>query len=438
MIGYLNNKNRILNEWYQLFIQKDHIISHQDHENWNRIHTCKLPYLLKKNNQKYTFIKNFLKYNFVSIENKILNTSQYKKFLLPIDAYRLVFVNGQFSAKLSDPIITPWTVTINKKIFQDTTFTPIQPNFFSYLTECLSNITVYIHLPKGQKTYKPLYLLYINEGSDIQNKLITSHYHHYLNIEDNTNTSVIEHFISVNENKHFTGTRTFINIGNHSKLHHVRLVFENNLSYHTSHHDINIGHFTNIDSNTFIISGPKFTYHQTNAKINHSESSVYLNSLMLLGDTNIGNIHTYVEHNNKSYALSRQLHKIIACNYSTGIFNGLIKVNPNAIKADGKMTNNNLLLHPNATICSTPKLEIYSDNVQCSHGTTIGQINTDHLFYLITRGISEKDALKKLIYAFAVEVTETIQNNFLKNIILTKIDKTLTRSLYEHLSYKKN
>lgn len=438
MDGYLNNKNRVLNEWYQLFIQKRHILSSQDYKYWEHIKTLDLPHP-NNDNWKYTSLKNFLEHNFISTKNITLNASKYKKLTLPIESYRLVFINGQFSKILSDSSIDPWVIKIyntsNRYIISD----PIQPDVFSYLTECLSDETIHLKLPKGKKTKKPLYLLYIDEGSNIKNQLLTSHYHHYFEIEHDTDTAIIEHFVSTNNiNGHFSGARTSTIVGDRSNLHHIRLIFENRLSYHTSHHDINIGRSTHVNSNTFIILGPKFTYHKTNAKLNHEKSSLSLNSLMLLGNTDIGDIRTYLEHNNQNYALSRQLHKIIACNYSTGIFNGLIKVNAGSVKTDGKMINNNLLLHKNATINSIPKLEIYSDNVQCTHGSTIGQINNDHLFYLITRGIPEEDAFKILIYAFAMEVTEFIQDALLKDIILAKINQTLTRSLYENLSNKKN
>lgn len=441
MDGYQEGKNKLLNEWYQLFIQKHHhIFLNKNYEHWKYIKNFDLPYS-NTDYRQYTTLKRFLEHNFISAQPIELNISQYKELILPIEAHRLVFINGQFSNILSDVMIDPWIMKIYNisKKYQISNYRQIQPDIFSHLTECLSNATICIKLPRGHTTNKPLYLLYINEGSYIKNVLTTSHYHHCFLIEDNTNTSIIEHFVSLNNtNGHFCGTRTSMTVGNNSKLHHVRLIFENRLSYHTSHHDINIGQFTDVNSNVFIILGPKFTYHKTNAILNHKESSLSLNSLMLLGNTDLGDIRTYLKHKNKDHARSRQLHKIIASNDSAGIFNGLIKVDSKSIKTDGKMINNNLLLHKNAMITSIPNLEIYSDNVQCSHGSTIGKINADHLFYLITRGIPEQEALKILIYSFSVEVIEFIENTLLKNIVLTKIDQTLTRSLYEKLSYRKN
>ncbi|URJ23454.1 Fe-S cluster assembly protein SufD [Blochmannia endosymbiont of Camponotus sp. C-003] len=427
MVGYADNKDRVLNEWYGLFKQKNNINSDLVHKYWERIKILGLPNF-NKDNWKHTAFKEFLTYNFEFSKNFKLNAPQYEKLSFPIDAYCLTFVNGLLAPELSDKNIDPWIMKINRDPNRHEITHPIQPEMFLYLTEYLSDATIHISLPTKKITKKPLYLLYINEGSNVKNKLVTSHYHHHLHIGNDSNTCVIEHFISINKNNsHFSGARMSITTGNRSKLDHFKLIFENNASYHIAHNDINIGQYSNVHSNIFVILGPKFTSHQTSAKINHSGSSLSLNSLILLSKQDIGNICTYLEHNNQEYASSTQLHKIIACNHSTGVFNGLIKVNPNSIKTDGIMINNNLLLNQDATIYSVPKLEIYSDDVKCSHGATIGHIDADHLFYLSTRGIPKKDALKMLIYAFTIEITGLIKHAMLQDIILKKINKALIR-----------
>ncbi|URJ33030.1 Fe-S cluster assembly protein SufD [Candidatus Blochmannia vicinus] len=426
MAGCLDNKNRVLNEWYQLFKQKNSNNSSLMHKHWKRIETLGLPDL-NNDNWKYTSLEEFLTHNFDFSKNVEFNEFQYKKLRLSIDSYCLTFINGKFSPELSDKNIDPWIIKINHNSNHYETPNPIQPEMFLYLTECLSDATIHITLPEQKITKKPLYLLYINEGSNEKNKLITSHYYHCLEIGCHSNTCVIEHFISINKSAHFSGARMSMKIKNNAKLRHIKLVFENRESYHIAHNDINVGQHSNVDSSIFVILGPKLTCHQTSAQINHSGASLSLNSLILLSKKDIGDIRTYLEHNNQEYAISRQTHKIIACDYSTGVFNGLIKVNPNSIKTDGKMTNNNLLLHQNANISSTPKLEIYSDDVKCSHGSTIGQIDAEHLFYLSTRGIPKKDALKMLIYAFSIEITRSIENPIVQDTVLERINKALSR-----------
>ncbi|AGC03640.1 FeS cluster assembly protein sufD [Candidatus Blochmanniella chromaiodes str. 640] len=426
MVGCLDNKNRVLNEWYGLFKQKNNINPNLAHKYWERIKILGLPNI-KKDSWKYTAFEEFLTYNFEFSKNFELNTPQHEKLSFPIDAYRLTFINGLFSPELSDKNIDPWILKINRDPNRHDMTNPIQPDMFLYLTECLSDATIHINLPTKKITKKPLYLLYINEGSNVKNKLVTSHYHHHLQIGNDSNTCIIEHFISINKNGHFSGARMSMTTGNRSKLDHVKLIFENNASYHIAHNDINVGQSSNVNSSIFVILGPKFISHRTSAQINHSGSSLSLNSLLFLSEQDIGNICTYLEHNNREYASSRQLHKIIACNYSAGVFNGLIKVNPNSIKTDGIMINNNLLLNQDATIHSIPKLEIYSEDVKCSHGATIGHIDTNQLFYLSTRGIPKKDALRMLIYAFAIEIIGSLENTILQDLVLKRVNKALAR-----------
>lgn len=426
MDGYLNNTNRVLNEWYNLFKQKRSIFSKKELKHWEYIK--KFEILNFKNDYcKYISIEDFLQHHFVCSKHCKHNQLKYKKLELPIDCHKLIFIDGKFFPSLSDSIIDPWILNINTNFENYKTLTPINPNIFLYLTESLSDAIIHITLPEKVIPKKPLYLLHIQSGSTIQDQLVTSHYYHYIDIKKNTNACIIEHFISLNEDKHFTGTRMILSIDEQAIFQHVKLVCENQNSYHISHQDINIKKNSEIDSNSFIIEGPKFIHHKVNSKINDLQSSLSINSLSVLSKKSVCDIQTYLEHNNQGYAVSKQLHKIIANNNSTGIFKGLIKVNKKSVNTDAKMINNNLLLHQSASIYSIPKLEIYSDAVQCGHGSTIGQIDVNDLFYLNTRGITQKDALKILICAFTEEVTQKIKHSLLKNFIMEKINYAVIR-----------
>lgn len=107
------------------------------------------------------------------------------------------------------------------------------------------------------------------------------------------------------------------------------------------------------------------------------------------------------------------------------VFNGMITVTPQALKTDGQMTNNNLLLGEKAQIDTKPQLEIYADDVKCSHGATVGRIDDEQLFYLRSRGISLSDARKMIIHAFAAELTESLENSVIKSLVLDRINQRL-------------
>jgi len=125
------------------------------------------------------------------------------------------------------------------------------------------------------------------------------------------------------------------------------------------------------------------------------------------------------------YCNSRQLHKTIVNDKGRAVFNGLINVAQHAIKTDGQMTNNNLLLGRLSEVDTKPQLEIYADDVKCSHGATIGRIDDEQLFYLRSRGITQQAAQQMILYAFAAELTEAIDDEALRQQILARIGQRL-------------
>lgn len=115
------------------------------------------------------------------------------------------------------------------------------------------------------------------------------------------------------------------------------------------------------------------------------------------------------------------MHKTIVSDKGRAVFNGLINVAQHAIKTDGQMTNNNLLMGKLAEVDTKPQLEIYADDVKCSHGATVGRIDDEQMFYLRSRGINQQDAQQMIIYAFAAELTEALRDEGLKQQVLTRI-----------------
>lgn len=149
-----------------------------------------------------------------------------------------------------------------------------------------------------------------------------------------------------------------------------------------------------------------------------------MNSLLLPVGREICDTRTYLEHN-KGHCESRQLHKVMVRERGKAIFNGMIKVAKHALKTDGQMTNNNLLLSHLAEVDTKPQLEIYADDVKCSHGATVGRIDAEQLFYLQSRGINQADAQQMIIFAFAAEVTEAIHNEAIRKQVLARIAERL-------------
>ncbi|AKC59930.1 SufD family Fe-S cluster assembly protein [Blochmannia endosymbiont of Polyrhachis (Hedomyrma) turneri] len=430
--------NNIINRWYHLFKEQNKIHSNQKYQYWEKVQKYGLT---NQNNEKWKYIPlhKLLANNFINAnKNCPINTTIRDNINLNKPAYQLVFINGFFSQELSTQDTGPWKIKIINRNMHQLLPQPIQPEIFLYLTECLSYETTYISLPNNTTAKIPLYLLHINQGSNDNNILMNIHYRHHVKIHKNSHGEIVEHFASANTNSHFTGARTSIIVDSNARIEHTKLSFENRASYHISHNDIHIHCNSIVQSNVFNIYGNHFHQHQTSTILHDKYAAVSLNSLLLPLDEDILDMSTYVKHNTPGYNSSKQIHKIISGNQGQGIFRGLITVDKEAIKINGNMLSKNLLLHPFSKIYSMPQLEIYADDVKCSHGATIGHINHEEIFYLCTRGIPYQQACQIIVYAFALEIIDTINDNEIQKNISTRIINILTRIFQNGISHKKN
>ncbi|CUX96002.1 FeS cluster assembly protein SufD [Candidatus Mikella endobia] len=417
-----NNSSRTLKQWQQLFMSQSATHFAESYSHWNNVKGMGIP-TCKHEHWKYTKLEGLLSHHFISTTACKVSIANLEALSFKIDACRLVFVDGHYDSLLSDPDTGFWKIKIEKGAARQSLPAPIQPEIFLHLTESLSKETTRIYLPNSNIAARPLYILHISQGSENKETLNMVHYRHHIDIGDSAQGQVIEHFVSLDPKGHFCGARTSMVVGNNAHLSHIKLACENSASYHFGHNDISISRTAVVHSSTFIF-GAKLTRHQTSAQMNGEGSNLVINSLIVPSGKDISDNRTYIEHNN-SYCLSRQLHKFIVRDFGKGVFNGLIKVANKAIKTDGKMINNNLLLNPLAEVNTKPQLEIYTDDVKCNHGATIGHIDEEQIFYLCSRGITRKDAQKIIIYAFAAEVTEIISQDAVRNMVLAHIAAAL-------------
>lgn len=424
MVGLLNNSQiHALTQWQQLFNSQSYNRSAQAYIHWQDVERLGLP---NQNHEqwKYTSLEGLLSHHFTAASNQQVSVSQRDNLSLTLDnACRLVFIDGYFISMLSDKDTGLWQVKIEHGANRQPLPEPIQAEVFLHLTESLSIETTRIYLPISQEADKLLYLLHISQGSADQNTLTTLHYRHHIELAPGARGQVIEHFVSSNNQGHFSGARTSIVVDDNAQLNHIKLAFESRASYHFAHNDIYMGCKTMVRSSTFLL-GAGFTRHQTSAQLNGEGATISINSLLLPSKKDISDTRTYLEHN-KGYCLSRQLHKMVARDHGKGVFNGLIKVAKHALKNDGQMINNNLLLDQLAEVNTKPQLEIYADDVKCSHGATVGYINEEQIFYLRSRGIPRQEAQKMIIYAFTAEVTEAIGNDKVCDVVLARITDAL-------------
>ncbi|WP_445374877.1 Fe-S cluster assembly protein SufD [Photorhabdus tasmaniensis] len=386
---------------------------------WQKVTETRFPQF-RHEDWRYTPLEQLLSQQY---SEKIceLTLEKCEQLAIPMDCWRIVMVDGCFSPLLSSGEFGPYQLSLldNKNGLP----APIQSEIFLHLTESLARQPLVITLKAGQVAETPLYLLNITSGY-CGEALNTSHYRYHIAVGANASARVIEHFVSIDEQQpHMTGSRLTAEVGDNASLTHIKLGVENSESYHFAHNDIVVGRDARVKSTSFLL-GAGLGRHNTSVQLNGEGANLSLNSLLLPQGKEVADTRTYLEHN-KGHCESRQLHKTIVMDQSKAVFNGVIKVAPHALKTDGKMTNNNLLLGKRAEVDTKPQLEIYADDVKCSHGATVGRIDEEQLFYLQSRGISRCDAQHMIIFAFAAELTECIEDEALKTVVMQHIKRRL-------------
>jgi Fe-S cluster assembly protein SufD len=417
MAGLPNNSSgNALQQWHHLFEAQGAGRTKEAQEHMQQLLRLGLP-TRKHENWKYTPLEGLLNHQFALPPAESLAPVQRDALALSVDAWRMVFVDGRYNAELSDNLAgSGFEVTVNDQ--RQSLPAAVQGEVFLHLTESLSETVTHIRVARNHCPAKPLLLMHISRGS-AGGEMNTAHYRHHLTLGEGASATVIEHYVSLDEQPHFTGARFTAEAAANSHLHHYKLAFENAQSYHFAHNDVAVGQDATVESNSFLL-GAAVLRHNTSTQLNGENTTLRINSLALPVNNEVCDTRTWLEHN-KGYCNSRQLHKTIVRDKARAVFNGMIKVAQHAIKTDGQMTNNNLLLGRLAEVDTKPQLEIYADDVKCSHGATIGRIDDEQMFYLRSRGINEQAAQQMIIYAFAAELTESIRDEALKQQVLARI-----------------
>lgn len=416
----LPNSSNALQQWHHLFESQSGQRSPQAHQHLQQLLRLGLP-TRKHENWKYTPLDALLNQRFVVAEPQTLTVEQRDALALKLEAWRLVFIDGQYSANLSDDLTASgYEVRVDNGRQQLPE--AVQPEVFLHLTESLAASVTHIKVGRNQRPEKPLLIVHMTRGltSDEMN---TAHYRHHLELESGAEATIVEHYLSLNDERHFTGARLTMSVADNAHLQHIKLAFENAQSYHFAHNDLALGRDASAFSSSFLL-GSAVLRHHTSAQLNGENSNLRINSLAMPVNNEVCDSRTWLDHK-VGYCNSRQLHKTIVNDKGRAVFNGLINVAQHAIKTDGQMTNNNLLLGRLSEVDTKPQLEIYADDVKCSHGATIGRIDDEQLFYLRSRGIAQQAAQHMILYAFAAELTEAIGDEALRQQILARIGQRL-------------
>ena len=382
---------------------------------------------------RFTNISPLLKHNFQFISGSSeISRKDIKKFLFgETFKYQFVFVNGKFVKELSSNIpsqnidISDIETAIDKnaEIFKKhfAKYSKSKESYFSALNSSNINAGAFIYITDNSVIKEPIHLLFI---SDFKLKALVQPRNLFISGK-NSQATIIEHYAAISDNTYFTNAVTEIFTGENSTLNHIKIQEESINSFHISETAIEMESNSNFES-AAISFGGEISRDEINCKFNGQGCEATLNGLFMLDDSQLHDTHTAIEHA-KPFCNSHEHYKGILDGKSRGVFNGKVMVRPNAQKTNAFQENNNIILSNEALVNTKPQLEIFADDVKCSHGATIGQIDQDSMFYLKSRGIGEETARTILIHAFASDVVKSIKVNelrdYLENILELRFNK---------------
>lgn len=273
---------------------------------------------------------------------------------------------------------------------------------FVALNTALLEDGAFVYIPHGTIMTAPIHVLYVAAPGSTP---FSDHPRNLFVVGDNAQATIVESYVSLGEGVYFNNAVTELIAGNGAIVDHHKIQRESREAFHVASLQLHQYRDTNVASHNMSFGG-SLVRNDVNAWLDGEGGYATMTGLSLLDGSRHVDNHLYVDHA-KPHCGSREFYKAILEDESTSVFSGRILVRQDAQKTDAKQTNQSLLLSPNAQVESKPQLEIFADDVKCTHGATIGQVDDEAIFYLRSRGISEETARSLLIYAFAGEsITE--------------------------------
>lgn len=330
-------------------------------------------------------------------------------------AHRLVFVNGHFAPGLSQlgevgngvavgnlAAVIKADAGVVEQFIESLPAT--RPDPFAALNTAFLRDGAFISVPNGSIIQQPIHLLFIGAAPS---EATVAHLRNLISVGANAQATIIEEYVSVGGgNPTFTNPVTQIAAGENATVNHYRIQHEQESGFHVGTFHATLERASTVNSITFTL-GSAIVRNNTNAVLGGPGAHCTMDGVYLANGTQLVDNHTTLDHAAPN-CTSHELYKGVLNDRGRGVFSGRIIVRQDAQKTDSKQSNRNLLLSDTAIIDSKPQLEIFADDVKCTHGATIGQLSDESLFYLRARGIGLAQARAILTYAFAEEVVEHI------------------------------
>jgi Fe-S cluster assembly protein SufD len=358
-------------------------------------------------------------------------------FLYADAPVRLVVVNGRFAPELSRARGLPKGVRAGSLATAATEQADIVGRYlgqladvntraFAALNTAFTHDGAYVYVPDGVILEQPIQIMFVSMGDGAPTM---SHPRSLIVAGDGSQLQVVESYLSAPGLKHFTNAVTEVVAGENAVIDHYKVEEESTDAFHVASMHIHAARSSNVSTHAFTLGG-RFVRNDILAVLDGEGAECTLSGLYVADGDRLVDTHTTIDHA-KAYCPSHEVYKGIIGGHARAIFNGKIIVRQDAQKTNAKQTNRALLLSDHATINTKPQLEIFADDVKCTHGAAIGQLDEDAIFYLRARGLTFFEARDMLIHAFAGEILERVRIEPLKRALEGELYAQLAKDLAE-------
>ncbi len=352
--------------------------------------------------------------------------------------YRITLVNGRFSRELSrlkglptGMRIMSLATAIDERADLVQRYLGQLAEFaerpFAALNTALASDGAFVYIPDGLILEQPLQILFVAAGNGGAPWMVNARA--LIVAGDRSQARVVENYIGLNDAVYFTNGVTEVVAGENAVVDHYKVQHESEQAYHIASMHVHAARSSTFSSHSFSLGG-RIVRNDTIAVLDGEGAECTLNGLYLADGERLVDNHTTIDHA-KAHCPSHEIYKGILGGKARAVFNGKIIVRPDAQKTDAKQTNRALLLSDDASINTKPQLEIFADDVKCTHGAAIGQLDEDALFYLRARGLTYFEARDMLIHAFAGDIIERVKIDSLRQALEGDLYAQLARDLAE-------
>jgi Fe-S cluster assembly protein SufD len=367
-----------------------------------------------------------------------LDVGVLQSFLWPDAPFRAVVVNGRFVPELSRLGGLPNGVRFGSLAAAAVDHADVVGRYlgqlcdagasaFTALNTAFTLDGAYVFVPDGLVLEQPLQILFVATGAGAEAAI--SHPRTLIVAGDRSQLQIVETYVSAAGERHFSNAVTEVAAGEGAIVDHYKVEEESIEAFHIASMHIHAARASNVSTHAFTLGG-RLVRNDIVAVLDGEGAEATLNGLYLADGDRLVDTHTTIDHA-KAHCPSHEIYKGILGGNARAVFNGKIIVRQDAQKTDAKQTNRALLLSDHATINTKPQLEIFADDVKCTHGAAIGQLDEDALFYLRARGLTFLEARDMLIHAFAGDILDRVKIEPLKQALATELYAQLARDLAE-------